>query len=128
MTEETAAWWNLSSKPRAADNTTNYYRLCCVIFQIPQLLYFGNQRDLLTSSARPELTMNAPSQGDCVMSGREFSELQNALENVVIELRVANDARGRRELLHRMLQLIVEADTILREKPLTKSARAGASD
>jgi hypothetical protein len=62
------------------------------------------------------------------MSGREFSELQNALENVVIELRVANDARGRRELLHRMLQLIVEADTILREKPLTKSARAGASD
>lgn len=27
-----------------------------------------------------------------------------------------------------MLQLIVEADAILREQPLTKSVRAGASD
>jgi hypothetical protein len=62
------------------------------------------------------------------MSRREFSELQNALENVVIELRVAKDFRDRRQLLHQMLQLIVEADAINKEQPLTKSARAGASD
>ena len=58
----------------------------------------------------------------------QFSELQDALENVVIELRVVQDTHNRRQLLHRMLQLIVEADGILREQPLTKSARAGASD
>jgi len=57
----------------------------------------------------------------------QFSELQNALENVVIELRVAKDAHDRRELLHQMLRLIVEADAILREQPLTNSARAGAA-
>jgi hypothetical protein len=63
-----------------------------------------------------------------VMSPRDFSECQNALENVVIELRVVKDPHDRRTLLHQMLQLIVEADTILKEQPLTKSARAGASD
>src|ERR1700730_15838139 len=57
------------------------------------------------------------------MSQRGFSELQNALENVVIELRVAHDPHDRRTLLHQILQLIVEADTILREQPLTKYAR-----
>ena len=31
------------------------------------------------------------------------------------------------ELLHQMLRLIVEADAILREQPLTNSARAGAA-
>jgi hypothetical protein len=64
----------------------------------------------------------------CCLPRTQFSELQNALENVVIELRVAKEADDRRQLLHRMLQLIVEADAILREQPLTKSARAGASD
>ena len=63
-----------------------------------------------------------------VLPRAQFSELQNALENVVIELRVAKDAHDRRALLHRMLTLIVEADTIVREEPLIKSARAGASD
>jgi hypothetical protein len=62
------------------------------------------------------------------MSRQEFSELQNALENVVIELRVAKDRHDRRQLLHQMLQLIVEADAILKEQPLTKSAGAGAAD
>ena len=64
----------------------------------------------------------------CFLPQAQFSELQNALENVVIELRVVKDAHNRRELLHRMLKLIVEADTILKEQPLTKSALAGASD
>jgi hypothetical protein len=62
------------------------------------------------------------------MAQREFSELQEALENVVIELRVVKDPLDRRTLLHQMLQLIVEADAIVKEQPLTKSARAGASD
>jgi hypothetical protein len=62
------------------------------------------------------------------MNRPPFSELQNSLENVVIELRVAKDPHDRRTLLHQMLLLIVEADAILREEPLTKSARAGASD
>ena len=62
------------------------------------------------------------------MAQREFSELQEALESVVIELRVVKDPLDRRTLLHQMLQLIVEADTIIKEQPLTKSARAGASD
>jgi hypothetical protein len=66
--------------------------------------------------------------GEGVMVQREFSELQNALENVVIELRVVKDPLERRTLLHQMLQLIVEADAIVKEQPLTKSARAGASD
>lgn len=64
----------------------------------------------------------------CFLPRTQFSELQNALENVVIELRVAKDAHDRRELLHQMLRLIVEADAILREQPLTNSARAGAAD
>ena len=63
----------------------------------------------------------------CFLPRTQFSELQNALENVVIELRVAKDAHDRRELLHQMLRLIVEADAILREQPLTNSARAGAA-
>ena len=62
------------------------------------------------------------------MAQREFSELHEALESVVIELRVVKDPLDRRTLLHQMLQLIVEADTIIKEQPLTKSARAGASD
>ena len=49
------------------------------------------------------------------MVQREFSELQNALENVVIELRVVKDPLERRTLLHQMLQLIVEADAIVKE-------------
>jgi hypothetical protein len=64
----------------------------------------------------------------CILPRTQFSEVQNALENVVIELRVAKKAHDRRELLHQMLRLIVEADAILKEQPLTKSARAGASD
>jgi hypothetical protein len=64
----------------------------------------------------------------CILPRTQFSEVQNALENVVIELRVAKEAHDRRELLHQMLRLIVEADAILKEQPLTKSARAGASD
>jgi hypothetical protein len=64
----------------------------------------------------------------CFLPRTQFSEVQNALENVVIELRVAKEAHDRRELLHQMLRLIVEADAILKEQPLAKSARAGASD
>jgi hypothetical protein len=64
----------------------------------------------------------------CFLPRTQFSELQNAIESVVIELRVAKDSHDRRELLNRMLQLIVEADAILREQPLTKSVRTGASD
>jgi hypothetical protein len=64
----------------------------------------------------------------CLLPRTEFSEVQDALEDVVIELRVAKDAHDRRALLHRMLTLIVQADTIVREEPLIKSARAGASD
>ena len=57
----------------------------------------------------------------CSLPQAQFSELQNAIENVVIELRVAKDSHDRRQLLNRLLQLIVEADAILREQPLTKS-------
>jgi hypothetical protein len=64
----------------------------------------------------------------CLLPRTEFIEVQDALENVVIELRVVKDPYDRRTLLHKMLQLIVEADAILREQPLTKSALAGASD
>ena len=64
----------------------------------------------------------------CFLPRTEFSEVQDALEDVVIELRGAKNPYDRRTLLHKMLELIVEADTILRERPLTKSARAGASD
>ena len=64
----------------------------------------------------------------CFLPRTEFSEVQDALEDVVIELRVAKDPYDRRTLLHKMLQLIVEAEAIVREQPLTKSARAGASD
>jgi hypothetical protein len=60
------------------------------------------------------------------MAQREFSELQNELENVVIELRVVTEPLERRTLLHQMLQLIVEADTIIKEQPPMKAFKAGA--
>lgn len=62
------------------------------------------------------------------MVRREFSQLQDEFEDVVIELRAVQDPHDRRQLLHRMLTLIVEADTILKEQPAMKAFRAAAAD
>ena len=61
------------------------------------------------------------------MNQPPFSELQDALENIVIALRVAKDARERKEPLHLMSKLIEEAAAVLEEQPL-KAFKAGASD
>lgn len=61
------------------------------------------------------------------MLQREFSDLQDELENVVVGLRISKEAKDRRELLYRMRTLIDEADAILTDLP-AKPFRTGTPD